>query len=289
MKLQTLGIAVGVALGAMALQSSAAPLFADVGAVIDESGSMAGDQAWIKSMMPILDNKLINDHGLTPNQYSLVGFGGGGATNSGRMALNSGTAVQFSTTATGTGGSLEDGWAGINFALNNITWRAGTARNLILVTDEDRDNAGNALTYAGILGGLTSTSTLLNAVVDATFNCTGGGTGTVIGVGRNGVGYRVNGTGGYTVTSGCTAVSGFGTTIADYVNLALDSGGAAWNINVLRNGGNDATSFSAAFVDIKTAEIIRPPNQVPEPESLSLVALGLLGLLGLRRRIVKKA
>jgi hypothetical protein len=65
------------------------------------------------------------------------------------------------------------------------------------------------------------------------------------------------------------------------VALALQTGGAAWDLNQLRLGGNTAVSFTAAFVDIKVQEI---QQQIPEPGSLGLLGLALAGLAALRRR-----
>ena len=81
-------------------------------------------------------------------------------------------------------------------------------------------------------------------------------------------------------------VSGDGGTLAEYVALALDSGGAAWNLNLLRAGGDTAAAFTAAFVDIKVGEIISQPptGQVPIPAAAFLFAPALLGFLGLRRK-----
>jgi hypothetical protein len=287
-------------MGAGAAQAAVTVPFADVVVLMDESGSMAGEQAWIKPTITTLDGKLVTA-GLTPNQYASVGFGASAATGPGLtryfnvpgpgtspnvagLTRPFGTAADFQTLGYTTSGSTEDGWAAIN-AANALSFRAGAGRNYILVSDENRDSTStsNTLTYAGVLASLTSTGTLLNAIVDATFRC-GSVTANVLGIDSDGTGYVADGAGGYTTGANGVAVSGSG--IADYVNLALASGGAAWNLNLLRAGGSTATSFTAAFVDIKVQEITTPPGQIPEPSTyaLMLAGLGLLGFMARRKR-----
>lgn len=278
--------AVSIALGLLSVtNASASPLFADVVAIVDESGSMSGEHAWMGGMMTSLDSELVTK-GLTSNQYGLVGFGGSSAHLGGHTHLvgggQFGTAAQFATATSGLliNGGTEDGYSGIA-AANSYSFRSGSARNYILVTDEDRDIlSGSTYNYTNILTSMTSTGTLLNAVINASFRC--GDNSVALGITSGGTGYKADGLGGYTTCAGATALSGSGSTIADYVNLALATGGAAWDLNQLRAGGNTAVSFTNAFVDLKVDEIQK--QTVSEPGSIALIGLGLAGLLAARRR-----
>jgi len=276
--------AVNVTLATPAV-APAAP-YADVIVVMDESGSMSGEQAFIGPAMIALNTGLIGK-GLSPNQFGLVGFGASaghgipGHTHSvGGGAF--GTAAQFNA-ATGSlvvSGGSEDGYSGIAHALT-YPFRAGSARNIILVTDEDRDNEGGP-NYAAVLAGLQAKNAILNVIVNADLR--NGANQTALGIDSEGNAFIADGMGGFTISPGGHVAGAFGTTAADYINLAFATGGAAFDLNQLRAGGLLAQSFAAAFTQIKVQEIAE--QVVPEPTSLALFGGAALaaGYFGWRRR-----
>lgn len=244
----------------------AAPVAADVVVVMDESGSMEGEQEWMAEVIPFLDESLI-DYGVgaeeLDNCYGLVGFGNASVVPrsvpvGGKLC---GSAADFAAAAATLviDGGTEDGWAGLDYALDNYPPRSGAALNVLLVTDEDRDNTDATLSLANLLESLNERCALVNAVLDVNVLCADGT--AALGMDARGNGYVPDGFGGFTLCSNAQVTSSAGTTLQDYVPLALDTqilenGGAVWDLNVLRQGGLFAQSFTAATLAIKVDEIL---------------------------------
>ncbi len=165
-------------------------------------------------------------------------------------ALQASNSAADSLTATGT---FEDGYASIEYAIRRDPFRPGAAKNLILISDEDRDVFDHRQTRDEIFSLLDSQNIRLNLVNDVELR--DGEEMRALGVDSLGTAYREAENGGFTTHPGGTYVSGFGTTKEDYIDLGWALQGAVFDLNQLRIGGNPAISFSNAFVDYKVEEI----------------------------------
>jgi len=141
---------------------------ADIIFVVDESGSMAGEQAWLGQIISALDADL-EAAGLVGNRYGLVGFADTARIRqSGSDRWMNGTQFAVATTTLSTSRSgNEDGYDGIQFALNNYPFRDNAARNIILVTDEERTTVNNALTFSSTTTALSNANILFSIVANA--------------------------------------------------------------------------------------------------------------------------
>jgi len=302
--------AVAVAIGLSAAGAFAATIntTANVVFIVDESGSMAGEQAFLQNTVIGGLDMGLSDAGVTDRSYAVVGFGGSQAGLSQDPPRLLGGLADAATTATNLQslqafGGFEDGYAAIDFALTNLSFDAGAAINFILVTDEDRDvTTGTNFSAASIQQTLISSNILLNAVVDNVVDgdSTAGGVQTAIGVDSDGNSYLADGSGGFTTgANGALTNDDEGSTRADYSEVALATGGAVWDLNILRSGGSNAASFAQAFIDIKVQEIISQPpsgggggNPTPTPAPipvpagfpLLLAGLGAFGFMRMRAK-----
>lgn len=290
LKQSKLALASGVF--ALSAGAFAIPITTDIVTVVDESGSMNTEHQWLGDMMISLDAALQTTAGADPlsAQYGLVGFGGGSSHYAGHVHdINGsewGTAAEFDAATNNLvlTGATEDGYSGMEAALG-MTGQANSIRNIILVTDEDRDNI-NGTTVQQMGDKLAADQALLNAVLSVTITCTDGS--TALGIDSSGTGYVADGSGGFTTCETANMSNGpyyYDTgSIDDYGTLALASGGAVWDLNQLRLGGLTATSFTAAFVDVKIQETIDVIVSVAEPGTFALLALGLVGIAASRRK-----
>lgn len=239
-------------LGALATASFGATA-SDVNIVflVDESGSMSGEHRFLQTFVPQLESDLVSLGGLT-SSYALVGFGRSNPAPHGFTVGGGdfGNAAEFVTAATGlqTSGATEDGYAAIDYALNNLTFDPAAKVSFVLVTDEDRDNwNGNSLDFATILAALQTRGVALTGILNQTMT---DGAGTQPAIATNGSEtFIADGSGGFTTATGVTYGSAFGTTKVDYTDLALATQGCVADLNQLRAGGATAQSFSAAFLN----------------------------------------
>ncbi len=270
-------------------QTGLAATTADILFIVDESGSMSAEHTWIGNMVTTLDSGL-NAAGVSGNRYGLIGYGAytshgltGHSHTVGGGLFGSAAELVTATGSLTASGVTEDGYEAMNFAFSNYSFRPTAAVNVILITDEDRDIVDAALNRAGILGLFTARNALLNAIVDVTLQ--DGNLDYALGVDADSNAYTPDGMGGYNTSGGGTAMSGFGTTINDYVDLAFSTGGAVWDLNQLRNGGLTADAFTQAFIDIKVGEITsQQPAAIPLPTAWLLMLPGLGSLAFFTKR-----
>lgn len=251
--------------------------YVDIVFLVDESGSMSTEHAWLATLPSLLEAALqaVNIGTSTVNRYALVGFGStqaghGSPANYPHKHLvgggDWGTAAQLQTAAAGlvTVGGNEDGYFASDFALPstaNYTFRVGAAILFVLITDEDRKIVDGAITKASITADLLAANVIYTSVLDLKILDT---------MAQSAIGRQATNTYVKTVpapyyTTTTLATIGPGDTptnpdnsdvVNDYVTFTEDLGGSEWNLNFLRNGGTDATAFTSAFVAIVKDQIL---------------------------------
>lgn len=157
-------------------------------------------------------------------------------------------------------GLAEDGYSGIIYALDNIDFRDGTAKQVILITDERRVTIRTDLNRDIVEERLRNGSFILNAVIDqgflSMFNQSGLGldsSGNIFLIDDSGPDLYIKQPGGRVDRDFFASFNG---TYEDYVVLAHSVGGVAWDLNQLRLSGRFAEAFSNAFTDVKVMEVV---------------------------------
>lgn len=154
-------------------------IIADIIWIIDDSISMGGDIAQVRNRILQFDTEMTNA-GIDAN-YGLVRFGGNSgipasySTNSGRYGATDRIATMehqlsdfaafasgFLSTMTAPTRTQEPGSKGVVVAFDEINFRAGSVKNIILVTDEDDDSSNTDFLLADQL--LTDNDALFNFI-----------------------------------------------------------------------------------------------------------------------------
>lgn len=269
------------------------PLEADIVFVVDESSGMPHDSIdvfdWIDDVAADLDVRLDNP------RFALVGYANAslgnptGIDETGRGNDDWMNLGDF-TTATNflnENGDIEDGYQAMHYFFDNYVADPNRLLAMILVTDEDRDVVDGTKDYANTLARFENSGWFdahLNVVVDAALEDDDFeiASGFINNANANAV-YLPDGSGGILPGLAPGSVfTAFGSTEADYIDLALATDGGVVDIFPLTlEDVAGSSSAKEALVQIKVDEL--DGRHTPIPSALVLSALGLLAM---RRRLI---
>jgi len=258
---------------------------------MDESGSMSGEQQWIKPTLTQLFQGL-EAAGLDSgaNMICSVGYVDRVNRDLGCSFFTGNDTYDDKFEDFKDNGQFEDGYSAMAFGMDlaedfivanqDIIDRdcSRVTRTIVLVTDEDRDVETLSITDMTLRNTFTEGDWIVNCILSVFAT-------RRIGFDGSGAAYfsTADSRDLYGVTEAGSVdlgtLSMAGTSREDYAVLAWDFGGVAWNLNELRAGGQSATAFSNAFIDVKIQEIITAtsiPTQMPSPSPTAIPTPGLL-------------
>jgi hypothetical protein len=237
--------------------------------LVDESGSMNTEHAWIPNIVRKIEALLVAEN-VGPSDYGMLGFGGPNHGDPRLFPLSTaghaypfGSAEALATLVESgvlvTSGGTEDGYEAIAFGFAQFGAVLDPAASIcfVLITDEDRDDT-TADTYASIKQLILDNNAKLFAVVNADLRDSDGNPAIGIVVDPDTSekkSYILDGS-SFEIVPGGSAYSGAGTTLVDYFNLAMDVNSSAWDLNFLRNGGVAGDAFSDAFASAISDTIV---------------------------------
>ncbi len=162
----------------------------------------------------------------------------------------------MATTAFRSDGAFEEGYAAIDYTLQNYQTRVDAAKFIIFASDEDRDILDPTLTLGGTISNLQADGFNFQAIVDV--DIVDGSGQTALAIDANNV-YTLDGT-GFLASPGGTVVRGFGTTVQDYVSIVDATGGVAGDIDQIATSPVVANAFSQVLVSSILGQIAPSTN-----------------------------
>lgn len=249
--------------------------------VMDESASMNDIGTILSDVTSGLEARLQAagiGTGALANRYAAVAFGHG-ATADNEIPFTDADAFVAAAISVGPrnlGALTEDGYEGIDFAINNLTWRepGPVARIIYLITDEDRnehlytDGADQDEQFASLKAQLLAGGYILIAMVNESENSIRDvDEAIIIAADYSGIAYLPDGSGGNTESTGAHPVGDFwhGETAGfptnqeqEYYDLALDTDVQGYYISLAqyRLGGQTQASIDALTIDMIAGRVV---------------------------------
>lgn len=231
--------------------------------VVSAASTMASSQLWLQTAVPVMEDKLttMGIGRATPNRYCLVQFGGRGRYLTGRFLNVDGnkffSADDFfrARRQLRKVGDVADGYEAVEFLLQRAPFRSDPmiAKSVILASNMGRSVLAIAnITRESLFNLLIEAGVVLDTVVDVQFSVQEEGA-TQIVLGLHDVEkvsivepnerFRI------VESHNIRYSSNQGSTVHDYVTLALATGGSSWPISLLAQSNYSVlVSFVQAYI-----------------------------------------